>query len=148
MAIAARHVVGAEQHASQAYVSALRHAEPGQREDLHGDADHDARPLANEMVESRGVVTDRAVRQRRRPEPPETAGQQLSDAARPLAGQQDQNPIAGTGQHRHAVLEEVDGELLIGGAEPDALGSPAVPDVGRVTMRSISLAGAQHRRAA
>ena len=106
----------------QAQLPALRHAAPRQGEDLHGDAHHDARPLGFENVERGADVGDRPVRQRRRPEPLEAASQKLTDAARPLAGKQDEHPVVGSGQHRHAVMEEVDRELLIGGAEVDALG--------------------------
>ena len=67
-------------------------------------------------------VADRTVGQRRRAEPLEAARQKLADAARTLAGQQDEDAIARPGQHRHAVMEEVDRELLVGGAEVDALG--------------------------
>ena len=67
-------------------------------------------------------VADRTVRQRRRAEPFEAASQKLADAAGPLAGQEDEDAIARPRQHRHPVVEEVDRELLVGGAEVDALG--------------------------
>ena len=65
---------------------------------------------------------DRPVHDALHVHPREAAAQQVADAARPLAGQQDEHALPGAHQHRHAVVEEVERELLVGGGEVDALG--------------------------
>ena len=96
----------------------------GETEHLHGDAHQCRHPFVGHHPQGLSGVGHRTVRDAGHVHAGKAFSEQVADAARQAARQQDEHPVARPDEGRHAVVEEVAGEFLIAGREVDALGRP------------------------